>query len=212
MQSLLCHLNPPDKFTVAHTQSYPQFRGTGPGIDSSYFIQPYLQVASDLQMLTEDERVQHLADWGRICSLNEPTMILTRMLIEPDDGNILHAPFLGRPDFQFPEEGNSYPDCPLLFFENVPFFAVSGYVRSGTSPDSISYLRHALENGRWRKQSFQPIDEHHLSHVAERLIARYATSDINHDSLQRWVRSQIGPPSSVNGHPSSRHYKNHSDS
>ena len=127
-------------------------------------------------------------------------MILTRMLIEAEAGKIIHPPGLGWPDLQLP--GNSYPDSPLLFFEEIPFFAVSGYTLAGKSQSPLSYLAEALESGRWRRQSFHTVDEPYLSQVAARFIAQFSPTCFDEERLRRWVHSQIGPPiPNKRGHP-----------
>ena len=65
-----------------------------PDTRPQYTIQPYLQVASDLQAMPEVQRVATLAVWARIDSLAEPTMILCRMLMEKADGTPLRRRLL----------------------------------------------------------------------------------------------------------------------
>lgn len=189
----------PNKFTVADLQAQPQFRGAGPGLDSMYSIQPYLQVANDLQSMQEEDRVHKLREWARIDSLAEPTIILCRMLITKSDGVPLRRPFLGGPSFEFEGGIEDFPDEPLLFFKDVPFFAVSGYGLGGQPEAASHYVEYALSVGRWRELKYTVKDEMQLTSVAKELIRDQRRDDFNdarltNARLERWVMSQVGPP------------------
>jgi len=155
-------------------------------------IQPYLQVAHDLQSMPEKERVAKLAEWANIKSLAEPTIMLCRMLIEKSDGTPLRRPGLGRPGFIFDGDLSDFPDEPLHYFKNVPFFAVRGYAGLGSPETAHEHLRYALSVGRWRKFRYGVLDEQHLRSVANALIEERRNLK-NEDEIRRWVMSQIGP-------------------
>lgn len=186
-------------FDVSDLQARREFRGIGPGLDCKYRIQPYLQVAKDLQSLPEKDRVRTLASWARIESLAEPTIILTRMLIEKSDGTPLRRPLLGAPYVQLGGKVGDYPDEPLLFFQGVPFFAVSGYRVFGVPETASEYLQYALSVGRWRTTQYVVIEEQQLHSIAKALIRDRQPEPHGGTELHRWVMSQIGPP-----HPSKR--------
>src|SRR3990170_4635587 len=77
-----------ERYTVADLQRRrpTTISSDDPDTRPQYTIQPYLQVASDLQAMSEAQRVATLAEWAGIESLSEPTIILCRMLIEKADG------------------------------------------------------------------------------------------------------------------------------
>lgn len=171
-----------------------------------YAIQPYLQVAADLQAMPESQRVATLAEWADIRSLSEPTIVLCRMLIEKADGTPLRRPLLGMPDLEFGGELADYPDEPLLYFKGIPFFAVSGYTLAGQPERAIEYLRYALSVGRWRSIKYRVVDEDELKRVAEDLIGQYTDRVFAQRRLRRWVESQIGPSRPPGGEASESDY------
>lgn len=190
--------NKPAAYCVADLQAQRQHGGYGGGLDCQYQIQPYLQVAHDLQALNERQRVDQLLEWASIDSLAEPTIILTRLLIEKSNGTPLRRPHLGEPDFQLPGGVGDYPEEPLVFFEDIPFFVVSGYTLHGEPEPAIDYVRYALREGRWRETKYNVVQEDKLRRIAAELIAKYGDSVHDKQWLERWVDSQLGPPAPKN--------------
>lgn len=188
------------EYTVADLQA-----ATGPGSGvptvSPYTIQPFLKVAGDLQSASETERVKTLRVWAKIRSLEEPVIILVRMLIENSDGTPLRRAYIGAPSLQLPVRMDDFPNEPLVFFQNVPFFAVSGYSSSGPLEPALHYLEHALAVGRWKSHRYGVIDEEELKSIAERFIdSRIHLLPAGGEArLRKWILSQIGPPVPIEG-------------
>jgi len=185
-----------DKYTVADLQRN-RAPGSYSGWESEYTIQPYLQVAGDLQELPENDRVGRLAEWSRIKSLDEPVIILCRILIAKSDGTPLRRPRIGAPQFVVNGDFESLLDEPVVFFEGIPFFIVRGYSLGGKPETASEYLKYALTVGRWKFQKFHVVSEEELRAIAEKFIHKHAPGRFDPDVLRRWVVSQIGPP-----HPS----------
>jgi hypothetical protein len=115
-------------------------------------------------------------------------------LIENADGTPLRPANLGLAHFPLPGDIEHFPDTPILYFENVPFFIVSGYRLHGTPEPAIKYLNEALKFGRWKSVEYKTIDETKLYEIATRLIEQYSETSEDPAKLERWIRSQIGPP------------------
>ena len=197
-----------DRYTVADLQTRsPEMIGVGDPIwRGRYAIQPYLQVAADLQAMPEPQRVATLAEWADIRSLSEPTIVLCRILMEKADGTPLRRPLLGMPNLEFGGQMTDYPEEPLLYYKGIPFFAVSDYTMAGRRERAIEYLRYALSVGRWRSIRYRVVDEAELKRVAEDLIGQYTDRVFAQRRLRRWVESQIGPSHPQGGEASESDY------
>lgn len=192
----------PDRFCEADLQKKSIVRelnnvmvpaGYGIGEICEFSIQPYLQVARDLQQLPEVERVRQLAKWARVESLSVPVMLLCRMLIERRDGSPLRAPRLGSPLFVLEGSNEDFPDSPFLFCGGIPFHVVAGYGMGGEEP-AIEYLKYALSVGKWRQIAYDVVKEETLNEIAKEFIGRYKARDRKNVHFEKWIMSQVGPP------------------
>lgn len=187
----------PAKYAVADLQARP-VPSSDQGFFCRYKIQPFLQVAADLQKLDEQKRVDKLTEWATIDSLGEPTIILCRMLIENKDGSPLRRPLLGGPAFLLSGGIKDFPDEPWLFHENIPFFVVRGYALGGVPEHPVQYLKHAIEVGRWRDISYDTLPQEKLREIAARLIAKHNVRNADQyprpEWFGKWIESQLGPP------------------
>ena len=183
--------NSTQHFDVSHIQDRHAAYGQH-GPLCKYRIQPFIQVASNLQKMDEQQRINRLSHWAKIDSLGEPTIILCRLLIEKKDGTPLRRPYLGAPASITNEK---HPNEPLSYFEGVPFFVIYGYALGGVPEHATSYLNDAIKNGRWKNVKYSTIPEAKLNETAERFIEKHkTTTSFGGKWLSEFIKSQVGPP------------------
>jgi hypothetical protein len=192
----------PKRYSVADLQVHSARRNTvgGPASTDPYTtceffrIQPFLQVASDLQAMPEHKRVATLFEWASVESLSEPTKLLCYMLLEKSDGSQLRPPPQGGALPVLRGSDSDFPDMPLLFFKGVPFYIVVGYQAAGRPVPAREYLQHALSVGKWRRTKYHTVDEKKLKEIAEQFVDQHRTQARFPRSFRAFIMSQVGPP------------------
>ena len=129
------------------------YGGNDPPACAHFPINRYLKLAGDLQRMPERERITWLRMAARSPLLNEPAVLVSRMLIEaaPDKRLKKHRNigfhYAGKSDA-------SFGDSPIEFHKGIPF-CVAGFHAGGPPADAIEYVEYLLEKGEWRKTEFQ---------------------------------------------------------
>jgi len=142
-------------------------RGMGelPGVDH-FPVARYLRLAEHLQAMTERERVTWLRMAARSDSLDEPAVLLARILIQGKDGKNLRAIYAYVGVHGAGKTDDHFPDSPIEIYRAVPFCVATGAGGTGIPEDAATYVEYLLSHGEWRPTKFATLSNDEITRVA----------------------------------------------
>lgn len=142
----------------------------------------YMRVANQLQRKSEKDRTKYLKRWSQINELNDPVIVLCRMLFEAKANNKFRRPYLGDPVF-LTGNASHWPLEPIALVNNIPVTVVRGHNLAGLPEPSLDYLEYCLANCNWSDNDYSGFDSE-AAQVAFNELNRIGFKD--KDALRKW--------------------------
>ena len=137
----------------------------------TFRISHYLAVASDLQKLEPDNRVERLRALAIDPDRASELFPLCKMLFEARAKQEVRRPMIGAACFV---DGRDYADWPLepiAIHKNVPILVVSGYVLGGRPESPLQYLEYCLDACAWRHTKYEVMADDTLTQIVNDFLA-----------------------------------------
>lgn len=125
------------------------------GINHSYRVRPYLEVARRLQELGKSAAVGQLREEAKTGKNDERVIILCRMLFESKNGKEFRRPLIGAACFLGDTTYKDWPLEPISIHEGVPFLVVWGYELAGVPERASWYLEYCVRSCDWSDTGFR---------------------------------------------------------
>lgn len=149
----------------------------------------YMNVADGLMKMSEEDRIRHLERWSWIPELNDPVIVLCRMLFQARADREFRRPWLGGPVF-LSGDASQWPLEPIAVVGNMPVTVVSGYDLAGQAEPASAYLDDCLSNCDWTSRDYSDFNLESAKAVWEGLKNQGVD---NPELLRKWKR-QLGIP------------------
>lgn len=141
-----------------------------PGVDH-FPIARYLRLAELLQSMTERERVTWLRMAARSSSLDEPAVLLARILIVAKEGERLRGIHANVGGHGAGKSDDQFPDSPIEIYRGVPFCVATGAGGTGIPEGAASYVEYLLSHGEWRTTKFALLSNTDITAIANDYLA-----------------------------------------
>ncbi len=147
-------------------------RGMGdlPGVEH-FPIARYLRLAEHLQSMTERERVTWLRMAARSNSLDEPAVLLARMLIQAKVGDKLRGIYAYVGVHGAGKSEDLFSDTPIEIHGGIPFRVATAAGGTGIPEDGPTYVEYLLSRGEWRPTRFTPLSTDEIVKIANDYLA-----------------------------------------
>ena len=116
-----------------------------------YKVDPYIQIASDLQSLGKEAAIKKLMAFAKDRKQDNKAIMLCRMLFSPKANSEFRRPRIGGAAFLGKTDYADWPLEPIEIVDGVPFIIVIGYQIQGQPEPAELYLRYCLQNFEWNE-------------------------------------------------------------
>lgn len=170
------------------------------GVDH-FPITRYLRLAEHLQSMTERERLTWLRMAARSYSLDEPAVLLARMLIQAKEGQNLRGIYADVGAHAAGKKEDQFPDSPIEIHDGVPFCVATSAGGTGIPEDAATYVEYLLARGEWRATRFKRLPNDEITAIANDYLADLERRGFN---VSRRFRDDILRQASIPLRPEKR--------
>lgn len=137
----------------------------------TYKVDPYIQVASDLQALGKESAVKKMRDYAQAIEHDKKIIILCRMLFSAKPNSEFRRPRIGAPAFIGKTDYSDWPLEPIEIVDGVPFLIVTGYMLGGMPEPAEMYLDYCLQNCEWNTFRYEMKNEQMKREALKKFLA-----------------------------------------
>lgn len=137
----------------------------------NYRAAPYLRAAARLHVMGREVACQKLLEAAKTGSLEEPVIVLCRMLFVRRGTSEFRRPMIGAASFF---GGTDYADWslePIELMDGIPFLVTRGYMLAGSPEPAESYLRYCMTACDWTVSNWKEPSEGELRGALAKLLA-----------------------------------------
>ncbi len=136
-----------------------------------YRVAPYVRAAARLHAMGRAAACEKLLEAAKTRSLEEPVIVLCRMLFVRRGTSEFRGPMIGAASFFGGTEYADWPSEPIELVDGIPFLITRGYMLGGSPAPSESYVRHCMTACDWTPVGWGETTEVELRGALAKLLA-----------------------------------------
>lgn len=137
----------------------------------NYRVTPYLRAASRLHAMGRTAACEKLMEAAKAGSLEEPVIVLCRMLFVRRGASEFRRPMIGGASFFGGTDYADWPLEPIDFVDGIPFLITRGYRLGGFPEPAASYLQYCMTACDWTARNWKEPTEEELRGALAKLLA-----------------------------------------